>query len=136
MPNNSFKILILALLSVTLTGCLTKFVNKPTEDFEKYSCAIKEELCGAGADDKKLHYTVKEIAPNEYRVEGEVKFRWLSQGSRKWIEFYILFMDDEKVLHEKKIKTSGRNASFDFSVELDKKPTMTTFTDLKLWTAS
>ena len=94
----------------------------------------EEVECGVGEDEQYIQYTVKKVGKLRYEVEGKLNFDWLSQGSSRWVEFYFLFMNEDKVIAEKKIKTISTSASFSFEIETTEPPTMTSFTNLKLWT--
>ena len=56
----------------------------------------------------------------------------MGAAKRDCISIYFLFMDDDKVVHERHAKLSGGDKDTDFTVELEQ-PISTIIHGLKLW---
>ena len=111
---------------ILLTACGSRlFINKPAENFQQLSCVIKTEICGVRYQNGgSIKYDVKELADLNYHVTGKVDIDWISTGKRKFAIFYVIFMDEDKVIHEERIRTYSNHASFDFEFET-KTPVLT-----------
>ncbi len=104
------------LLSV-LSGCASnRYVNAPAKDHEEFSCAITEEVCGIQFGIGHVAYKVNKIGENKYHTIGEVRFDQDATGDLH-VTFYLLFMDKEKVVFERRVKTATADGVFEFDVE-------------------
>jgi len=115
--------LILGLSVILLIGCATNnFIGKASVKYEKLTCALEESPCRINyADDGYISYSVEEIGVNTYKVKGNLDFDMNVVGAmHPKISFYVLFMDNEIVQFERKVKTGTRKATFDFEIETKK----------------
>ncbi|OZG74700.1 hypothetical protein BTA51_06885 [Hahella sp. CCB-MM4] len=105
------------LLASVLSGCATnRYVNAPVKDHEKFSCAITEKVCGIQFSIGHVAYRVNKIGENKYHTVGEVRFDPEATGELH-VTFYLLFMDEEKVIFERRVKTATADGVFEFDVE-------------------
>ncbi len=98
-----------------------------------FSCFIEEEVCGlTWQNDSHIVYKVIDQGNNTYRVVGEVDYNVKYSAIRNFVTFYILFMDEDRVVHEHHIKTYSKNKDIDFTVELEQPISTTTIHSLRL----
>jgi hypothetical protein len=115
--------LILCLLVILLVGCATnKFTGKASGKYEELTCTLKEKPCRINYGDVgHISYSVEEIGFNKYKVKGSVDLNMkVVGGMQAKTSFYVLFMDDNFVQLERKVKTGTRKATFEFEVETQK----------------
>lgn len=129
------KVGVYLLSALFTTACATgNFVGQAAVDFQDFSCFIEEEICGLSwQNDSFIAYTVEETEPQNYQITGKVEYNPSTRGIRDFVSFYILFMDENGVIAEKRVKTYGSARDIDFSISTDKPVTMTTVHSLKLW---
>jgi len=132
-----FKRFLILFCIAWLSACQTsKFLNQSADDHDTYACVIEDEACGLKfKDGDGIVYVVESLGDGRYSVTGNVDIHWLSTGTFQYVTFYILFMNDERVVYEKKLKTR-RKASFDFEFETDISVRASTIEDLLLWNRS
>lgn len=128
--------LSIAWICSACTSFLTQFVGDPAQDFQGTLCPL-EEYCGIQLTEGYILYTVSPMpGSNRYQVTGELDLEWDAWESDQWIEFYLLFLDAQKVVHEKKVKTLSSKSGFDFGVEIDTPVEASAVTKIFLWTRS
>ena len=131
------KPVILFAFITLLSGCaLSRYVDRPVAEFSELSCPIQETRCGVGNSEHYIVYSVKELAPNHYRAEGQVNVEWVSTGSKKWVEFYLLFMDKERVIEERRLKVIPEEGTFRIDVKTETPVVDTSLESIKFWTRS
>ncbi len=115
------RILFVCFFITVLSGCGTRaFIDRPAANFQDYSCEVGKEKCGVRyKNGGVIQYDVVEEQEGQYRVEGSVDVDWQSTSAIKFLTFYVIFMDEEKVLYEYRIKTSTKQA-FGFEFETEK----------------
>lgn len=124
-----FKISLFTFLLVALSACSSnKYVGKTSNTYAGHSCSIEQETCNISyGEDGYLTYSVTETAPNTYTVSGKVDLNMnVVGGMRPKLSFYVIFMDDTIVQHEKRVKTGTRKATFEFEVTTKKPISKTT----------
>ncbi len=112
--------LVLFVVIFSLFGCASnKYVGVAANNYAGLSCALDAMPCRINfSKEGYISYQVTEIAPNKYRVTGNVDlYMEIVGGMYPRISFYILFMDDTEVKFERKLKTGTRKATFDFEFE-------------------
>ena len=112
--------LIISLFIILLAGCATnKFTGQASGKYEHLTCALKDGPCRINyGDDGYISYSVEEIGFNKYNIKGNVDINMeVVGGMHPTISFYVLFMDDQIVQFERKVKTGTRKATFDFEIE-------------------
>ena len=122
-------------LATLLSACSTRnYIGHAAQDYQEFSCFIEEEVCGlTWQNDSHIVYRVIDQGNNTYRVIGEVDYNIKYSAKRDFVSFYCLFMNNDEVIHEHRIKTFGRDKDIDFTVELEQPITTTTIHGLKLW---
>lgn len=117
------KVLFIIIFFIGLQGCSTpKYVGKTSENYKQLSCTFETETCRIRyGDDGHISYSVEETGPNTYSVNGAVDLDMDIVGAmRPKISFFVIFMDNELVQHERRVKTGTRKATFEFEVTTEK----------------
>ena len=112
--------LILSFLFISLAACSTnKFIGHTSDKYDRLSCNLDEIPCRINfSNDSYISYTVEEVGPNTYKVKGNVDFYiQVVGGMYPKVSFYVLFMDENQVQFERRVKTGTRKATFEFEVE-------------------
>ena len=128
------KLAIIAGICISVSACqYSRYLGSKAEQHQRLACQIKTELCGVEyKNGDHVYYEVNKGSDNTYHVKGEVKIHWISKGVSEYVTFYVLFMDAEKVIYERKIKTR-RKSTFEFDFQLDKEIKTSTIAKLTLW---
>ena len=122
------KFLFLSLVILIFTACTSNlYVGQNTKNFQRLSCSIKTDVCRINyTNDGYIEYSVKEVSDNMYEVSGNVDLNMnVVGGMYPKLSFYIIFMDNESVVFEKRVRTGTRKATFDFEVTTPKPITET-----------
>lgn len=141
----NLKFIISLSLFFLLTACATnKYINQSADQYAYLSCEINQEddcgiMYGKNGKDGNLQYKVEALGNNKYAVKGIVQLDpRVVGGMNPKIIFYVLFMDENKVIAERKVQTGTKHAGFDFELEIESEsvPTKTviTGTTFKYWT--
>jgi len=135
MQNLLSKRLVVFVLSfLSLSGCASKYVGKATADFQEFSCEIATERCGiTWQNGSSILYEVESIGENRYRVTGTVDYKVEHGAIRNFVVFYMLFMDDKNVIHEKRIETFSTYRELDFEFTSDSPVLQSTIDNLRLF---
>lgn len=128
------KFLVVLMTTLFLTACVTnKYVNTTAKTYDRLSCDISQEddcgiIYGKDGEDGFLRYQVVAKGNNVYSVEGKVDLDMdIVGGMKPKIIFYVLFMDDDQVIAERKVTTGTKQSNFNFELKIDspKTPTKT-----------
>ena len=138
-----FKTTLMALLcAFFVTACGTnKHIDRPATDFDHISCTIGEPckiIYGINGEEGFIEYQVEERGNNTYHVSGSVDIDLkVVGGMHPRVMFYVVFMDEDKIIAERKVHTGTKRATFDFEIELETstKATQTSIADpvFKTW---
>lgn len=131
--------LFLSLLILGISGCATnKFIGNSSEQYERLTCTLEEEICRINyTDSGYISYTIEQLYSNTYRVKGDVDiYMDVVGGMHPRVSFFVLFMDDESVQFERRVKTGTRKAGFEFDIETDRPILKTTIQKVLFHTRS
>lgn len=123
--------------SVSDSLCVQAFCWKPASEFANLSCDISEECGYTYGDDGYIVYTVTETGPNTYLISGKVDLHMqVVGGMYPKLSFYVIFMDDEMVQHERRVRTGTTKATFEFETTVPKPVSKTTIEKMVYMTRS
>jgi hypothetical protein len=128
------KLFIFCTSFFLLIACGTQlFINKPAENYQEFSCVVRTDICGIiFKNGGSIKYEVTETENLKFKVKGKVDVDWISTGTSKFVIFYVLFMDHNKVIHEERIRTRSTHTSFGFEFET-KTPILTSSLEKIRW---
>ena len=134
-----YKAILIVVMFIGLTACATNnYVGQPADHYQRLSCTLKESKCGINyGDEGYISYSVEEIAPNTYTVKGYVDLNMdVVGGMHPKLSFYVIFMDEDVIQYERKVRTGSRKATFEFEIETKKAIQKSTITKMTFHTWS
>lgn len=113
--------LCLIALAALLAGCAAtpKYVGMPRDQFDTMRCPATGEVCTGAGGILTLSYQLERLDKTHYRLTGDAVFDLADIGRLK-TEITMLFMDDNEVVHEKRIFLHGREPGFTVEFESDR----------------